>query len=1110
MKVYVNRDCDFHFLLWTNPGKNFGLIMAVIKLFFIFSIQGAGAADEQSTITAEKQPSILEQAIVLFKKGEKIEAENLLSEFIQAADYNTPSQRSLIYRSYLTLADIYAKRSAFELEVGLFEQLLKHLADWKLGNGIDAVSIRQRLGEALIKAGQEKNGTSTLNNCLQLAIKILPANDARLANLRLVLANVHINRLETKQADLLLEQAKQGIKNNSDQASKVILGRALQARGKLFFRLAKTKKAAKIYFQAFEYRKKLFGLNHLETAQSLVSYASALKGLHRFSEAEELFRQGFVIYDAQLGSNHVYIATLLNNMGQMYYLQGRFTESEKALLRAMEIKKTHLPETHISLAATYNHLGYLYFLLENYPVAEKHLDNAVRIWSLADSNRPRYRASAETWKAVILSRSGKEKEAIEKLHNVINILESIYGQDNISTADAYYHLGKILYGLKQSDKAETAYLNGLKSAEQFGQGDWLAEILINSELAKLYVETGEFKKALTLAQNSLDGLQLRIKRFSGLRAHSLTTELKSLREAIITDISVFHTIMQADSKKLPGLSKSDLLELSFNAAQISRSSSVARAMAQVEQRFASGSDTLAATVRERQDLLELWQEIDSILTAAMSSPDEKRDQKEEIRLIERSKEIKKQLEIIDQTLQEDYPNYSDLTQAPPMGIKKVQTLLGHDESLLVYLFGKEKSYLWVITPNESDLFQLEITDVNLESQVRRLRHRLVPHNISDIDEIPPFPVEHSHLLYKKILEPAMPLLQATTNLFIVSDKALQSLPLSVLVTELSDQHIERPAEHLNVAWLINDKTLAALPAVSALSTLRNNNLSYISSKPFLGIGDPALEEAVQKHQLRSSQLLKQEENYLSVTGISENQQSQTSRVTRSLSIKANQSLRSILGSRGAKVDIEQISSMVELPDTADELRIIANILAGNTDDIYLRDNATERQILAVKADEFKIIQFATHGLMAGEFQGLREPALVLTPDIDHDINDNGLLTTSDITQLKLNADFVILSACNTAADDGTPGAEGLSGMGRSFLYAGSRALLVTHWPVLSDAAVKMTTRIVDYLHKTDKISIVMAHQKSTVDLMNNKENPYYAHPMFWAPFMIVGGHDRQE
>ena len=96
--------------------------------------------------------------------------------------------------------------------------------------------------------------------------------------------------------------------------------------------------------------------------------------------------------------------------------------------------------------------------------------------------------------------------------------------------------------------------------------------------------------------------------------------------------------------------------------------------------------------------------------------------------------------------------------------------------------------------------------------------------------------------------------------------------------------------------------------------------------------------------------------------------------------------------------------------------------------------------------------FATHGLVAGELAGVSEPALVLTQPAEGTETDIVLLTASEVAQLKLNADWVILSACNTAAADGTPGARGLSGLAKAFFYAGSRALLVSHWPVDSDAA----------------------------------------------------------
>ena len=109
-----------------------------------------------------------------------------------------------------------------------------------------------------------------------------------------------------------------------------------------------------------------------------------------------------------------------------------------------------------------------------------------------------------------------------------------------------------------------------------------------------------------------------------------------------------------------------------------------------------------------------------------------------------------------------------------------------------------------------------------------------------------------------------------------------------------------------------------------------------------------------------------------------------------------------------------------------------------------------------------------------------------------------------VSQLKLNADLVIVSACNTAAPDGTPGAEGLSGLAKAFFYAGSRALLVSHWPVSSKAAVKLTTRMLAEMAADSKIGRSEALRCSRLALMADPGEPFYAHPMFWAPFVVVG------
>jgi CHAT domain-containing protein len=119
-----------------------------------------------------------------------------------------------------------------------------------------------------------------------------------------------------------------------------------------------------------------------------------------------------------------------------------------------------------------------------------------------------------------------------------------------------------------------------------------------------------------------------------------------------------------------------------------------------------------------------------------------------------------------------------------------------------------------------------------------------------------------------------------------------------------------------------------------------------------------------------------------------------------------------------------------------------------------RQNTTEENVKRLPLADYRVVYFATHGLVAGDVEGLGEPSLALTLPKDPSETDDGLLTASEVAQLKLNADWVVLSACNTAAGE-KPGAEALSGLARAFFYAGARALLVLHWRIDSKAATRL-------------------------------------------------------
>jgi CHAT domain-containing protein len=144
------------------------------------------------------------------------------------------------------------------------------------------------------------------------------------------------------------------------------------------------------------------------------------------------------------------------------------------------------------------------------------------------------------------------------------------------------------------------------------------------------------------------------------------------------------------------------------------------------------------------------------------------------------------------------------------------------------------------------------------------------------------------------------------------------------------------------------------------------------------------------------------------------------------------------------------------------------------------------------------VHFATHALVAGDLSGLAEPALVLTPPDVPTEADDGLLTAAEIATLKLNADWVVLSACNTAAGS-AEGAEALSGLARAFFYAGARALLVSHWAVYSRAATELTTKTFAMMAATPNLGRAEAFRRAMLSLIEEGKPPSY-----WAPFVVVG------
>lgn len=177
--------------------------------------------------------------------------------------------------------------------------------------------------------------------------------------------------------------------------------------------------------------------------------------------------------------------------------------------------------------------------------------------------------------------------------------------------------------------------------------------------------------------------------------------------------------------------------------------------------------------------------------------------------------------------------------------------------------------------------------------------------------------------------------------------------------------------------------------------------------------------------------------------------------------------------------------------------------------LYLGERATKPMVQALNAagrlGQAQVLAFATHALLAGELTGLRQPALVLTPPATASDRDDGLLALEDILGLKLpHTSWVILSACNTAADDGS--GEGLSGLARAFFYAGAASLLVSQWSVDDVATRVLMTEVFRRQPHPPVLTRAEALRQGMLAVMKRAQGrtAYFAHPCAWAPFMLVG------
>ncbi len=542
-------------------------------------------------------------------------------------------------------------------------------------------------------------------------------------------------------------------------------------------------------------------------------------------------------------------------------------------------------------------------------------------------------------------------------------------------------------------------------------------------------------------------------------------------------------------------SAGEIGEETFALADAIRGQSVQQALAASSARAAAKDPALAELVRKEQDLSKQVNAQLGMLNNVLSLSSAERDEKGVQAINASINTLRAERNKARQEINQKFPAYADLVSPKPPVVSEIKATLADGEAMLSFYFGQSGSFVWAVPKTGPVVFAaIKARSGDIESKIRKLREALEP-QAAMISDIPPFDLKLAYEVYSLLLKPVESGWKPAKNLIVVTNGALGLLPLSLLPTapsEVAQEDDPLFSGYRNVPWLARTHAVTTVPSAAALRTLRQLPAGKPGRGELVGFGDPYFN----KDQQAEAELAETKTQVAEAGG----------NVTRGVQLKRRSSPK-LEG-----VDNAELGLLPRLPDTAEELKSIALALQADPSKVlYLGKNATESTVKTMNLSGFKILAFATHGLVPGELNGLTQPALALSsPSVTGEEGD-GLLTMEEILGLKLDADWVVLSACNTGAGAGA-GAEAASGLGRAFFYAGTRALLVTNWSVHSQSARQLVTDLFRRQANDPRLGRSEALRQAMMALADGpgylnaegKTEFAYAHPLFWAPYTIIG------
>lgn len=812
---------------------------------------------------------------------------------------------------------------------------------------------------------------------------------------------------------------------------------------------------------------RLFGTGDLDDYQLLLRIGSHYNSVRNFAESERRYRQALEISqrffernDPQLGVPIMHLALELSN-------QERFTEAEAGFARADALLAGSQDRSSLARLISYRAL---------HAMNQRKYRQALVLSRRATALRRDLAREAEVIfgtgvgaLAGFGTRRGADRPILRGPADqaAAEIAHSLHIE-----AWSQYRLGRADAAKRANDEAIRA-ISAMKRVPSVWRADHLD---LRGELA---AACGAFESAEASIRSALDlRKQLAAKSRATGRDHlmlgriyagqgraadaiaayrlGLAVIAKSGESLSLHQIAPFLDTLMAGGA--PGPATVDAHRELFEAAQLVRNPIAAQAIAKSVARLSERAE-IGELVRRRDQALRRRDRLNQEFVAASADGGQRARARRETLVIDLAA-LEKDLGELDLQLQAAYPNYNQLLDAP-VKARNVLDALRPGEVLVQVLLGAEDGFVLAARDGRIAAGRIALTETEAALLVARIRDGITVREGS----IGAFDLEAAHELYGRIFSPVAPMLAGARHLITVQSGALLSLPFAMLVT--SPPPVVEWFDYSAVAFLVRGLALSISPSVRNFVDLRKLGPSK-APKPLIAFGnfDPVGDAAI---------------------------------IQRARNMPA-----------ACREAARLIAEAPRLDDTVRDVSALANRFGAGAEDRILGAQFSERRIRETRLRDYRILLFATHGFLPRSLDCLPEPGLLVSrPPARAAASDDGVLSASEIIALDLDADLVILSACDTGGQAGRiagvaerTGGESLSGLARAFFTAGARALLVSHWTVESEATVKLME--LTFGHRTGigkTPELAPALRDAQLRMLGDSRR---SHPFFWAPFTLVG------